>query len=183
MALNLLRCDRDKNQSPHPNMQIGANNRGAGKGCYTLVISLPKTRWLRIGKLGAARFPRGTYFYTGSAMGGLRARISHHVRKRNKKNHWHIDYLLRSRGTCITKVWIYPATHRECRQNQKLAALLNAKVIMKGFGASDCASGCASHLLFVAREATRQSTKSLNITEIQYSQKKKGRYGNNNRQS
>ncbi len=166
-------------------MQSRANNRAvesstAGKGCYTLIISLPKARRLRIGKLGAARFPRGTYLYTGSAMGGLRARICHHLRKRNKKAHWHIDYLLRGRGTRIIKIWIYPATQRECWQNQKLAGLLHAKVIMRGFGASDCACGCESHLLFVAREAVRQSTKRLNITEqIQYSQKKKGRYGNN----
>ena len=136
------------------------------KGCYTLVISLRKSQWLQIGKLGAARFPRGTYSYTGSAMGGLGARISRHLTKRNKKIHWHIDYLLRAPETRVTKVLIYPATRKECLQNQRIAALPNAKVIMKGFGASDCTSGCASHLIFLASKRPIGTKKLLDSSDI-----------------
>lgn len=140
------------------------------KGCYTLVISLQKTQRLQIGKLGTACFPRGLYFYTGSALGGLTARIARHLRKRNKKIHWHIDYLLRGAEARITNVLLYPPGCRECRQNQKLAALFKANVMMRGFGASDCASGCKSHLLFLTGQAARQGIKRLKIIErLQYS--------------
>ena len=83
-------------------------------------------------------------------MNGLWARLSRHLRRR-KKNYWHIDYLLQCPEAAITGILIYPAlAGEECRRNQRITKLPGAKVILKGFGSSDCASGCPSHLLYLS---------------------------------
>jgi len=117
-------------------------------GCYSLIINLKQQKNIRVGKLGAALFPKGTYVYTGSAMNGLGARLRRH-RSRKKKLHWHIDYLLALPEARIERILCYPpAPGQECRQNQRIAALAGASVMLRHFGASDCKSGCASHLFF-----------------------------------
>ena len=117
-------------------------------GCYSLIISLKRKKTVRVGKLGVALFPKGTYVYTGRAMGGLAARLKRHL-TRKKKIHWHIDHLLKFPEARVDKVIVYPpSANQECRQNQRIAALLGATVVFKRFGASDCKSGCASHLFF-----------------------------------
>jgi len=122
-------------------------------GCYSLVIKLPHARTLRVGKLGAAVFPKGTYIYTGSAMNGLAARLRRHS-SRNKKLHWHIDYLLALSEARIERVLVYPpGRNQECRQNQRIGAEPGATLLLKQFGASDCKSGCASHLFYFAKSA------------------------------
>ena len=127
----------------------GDEGFSAHSGCYSLVISLRKKKWIRVGSLGRARFPSGIYLYTGSAMNSLWGRLSRHLRKRNKKNHWHIDYLLKCPEADIKRVMIYPtATRQECSLNQRIAKFPAAKVILKRFGASDCISGCSSHLFY-----------------------------------
>jgi Uri superfamily endonuclease len=121
-------------------------------GCYSLIIDLKRNKMIRVGKLGQTVFPAGTYVYTGSAMKGLRARLKRHC-ERKKKIHWHIDYLLTLPEARIRKIILYPpAPGQECRQNQRIAAKPGATVILKGFGASDCKSGCASHLLYFAKD-------------------------------
>ena len=60
---------------------------------YQLTIRLTKDIHIAIGALGTHRLPAGDYVYTGSARRNLEARIARHCR-RNKKLHWHIDYLL-----------------------------------------------------------------------------------------
>jgi Uri superfamily endonuclease len=124
-------------------------------GCYSLIISLKRKKTVRVGKLGVALFPKGTYVYTGSAMGGLAARLKRHL-ARKKRIHWHIDYLLKLPEARVDKVIVYPpAPKQECRQNQRIAALLGATIVLKHFGASDCKSGCASHLLFFGSSGPR----------------------------
>jgi len=121
-------------------------------GCYSLVIKLNRKKTIRVGQLGEAAFPAGTYVYTGSAMKGLAARVKRHC-SRKKKIHWHIDYLLTLSDARIKKIILYPAgPGQECRQNQVIAARPGAAVILKNFGASDCRSGCLSHLLFFAKD-------------------------------
>ena len=122
-------------------------------GCYSLIITLKRQKKIRVGKLGVARFPAGTYIYTGSAMKGLAARLRRHCR-RKKKIHWHIDHLLTLPAARVKRIIIYPpAPHQECRQNQRIAARGGATAILRRFGASDCQSGCASHLFFFADDA------------------------------
>jgi Uri superfamily endonuclease len=120
----------------------------ADSGCYSLIITLKRRRKIRVGKLGVACFPAGTCIYTGSAMKGLAARLRRHCR-RKKKIHWHIDHLLALPEARVKKIIVYPyAPGQECRQNQRIAARAGATVILRRFGASDCQSGCPSHLLF-----------------------------------
>jgi Uri superfamily endonuclease len=128
------------------------NNSLPPKGSYTLVISLLKKQWIKVGSLGTALFPAGTYLYTGSAMNGLRGRLSRHLRKTNKKGRWHIDYLLKHPEAQIRQILIYPpAPDQECRQNRRISALPGSKVVLKGFGSSDCRMGCGSHLFYLSK--------------------------------
>ena len=124
----------------------------ADAGCYSLIISLKRQKKIRVGKLGVAQFPPGTYVYTGSAMKGLAARLRRHCR-REKKIHWHIDHLLTLPEARVKRIVVYPAAPgQECRQNRRIAARAGATVILRRFGESDCKSGCASHLFFFASQ-------------------------------
>jgi Uri superfamily endonuclease len=121
-------------------------------GCYSLIIDLKRKKNVRVGKLGEAVFPAGTYVYTGSAMNGLGARLRRHCAK-TKMIHWHIDHLLTLPDARIKRIILYPAAlGQECRQNKRIAARPGAAVILKNFGASDCRSGCLSHLLYFAKD-------------------------------
>ena len=140
-------------------------------GTYALVIYLPRATTIRIGKLGAFKFPRGYYLYIGSAMNGLGARIARHLvnnrlasraanakdnvamkrwRERKKKMHWHIDYFLDHAQ--VKEVWTNHGAERfECLWAQAALALPNAQVIAPRFGASDCK--CSSHLVYFSKRS------------------------------
>ncbi len=117
------------------------------KGIYQLLIYLPKSVYIKIGKKGTFRFPKGYYIYTGSAKNGLKGRVERHLRK--EKNHfWHIDYLLDHAS--VKKVFLFPDDGiDECSLSQKMLKRSKAKVIVPKFGASDC--DCPSHLVFFGR--------------------------------
>jgi len=91
------------------------------KGSYVLLIELPESRVIQVGRLGLRTFPRGFYAYVGSALNRLGPRIARHLRVQ-KKCHWHIDYLLRE------------------------ASIRQVVICETGFGSSDCR--CSSHLYF-----------------------------------
>ena len=115
------------------------------KGSYVLLIKLSEEQTITVGSLKALHFPRGYYAYIGSAMGGLKARISRHL-KSNKKRHWHIDYLLEKAP--ITGVILGETPDRtECTIAKALSRQFNS---VPGFGCSDCR--CRSHLFFAAGE-------------------------------
>ena len=117
------------------------------RGTYALVIYLPRAKTIRVGALGAFKFPSGYYVYIGSAMNGLSARIARHLR-RDKKRFWHIDYLLEHAR--VIDVWTRESTMRlECRWARAALALPNARVVAPRFGASDC--NCAAHLIHLRK--------------------------------
>ncbi|MFH0768438.1 MAG: GIY-YIG nuclease family protein [Chloroflexota bacterium] len=125
-------------------------------GSYVLIIKLPETKQINIGSLKSVRFHRGYYAYVGSAMGGFRARLSHHF-KENKKIHWHIDYLLQKAS--ITSIILCEAERRiECTIAQALKRQLD---FVSRFGSSDCR--CGSHLFFHRNE---KKMKSIIITTL-----------------
>jgi len=76
-------------------------------GCYQLKIKIKQNISLQIGALGVCNFPKGDYVYTGSAMRNLTQRVARHRRK-NKKLHWHIDYLLTHPEVELVDVISYP---------------------------------------------------------------------------
>jgi sugar fermentation stimulation protein A len=109
---------------------------------YILKIYLDKAKHIQIGKLGTFSFARGVYWYVGSAKRNLNARIARHRRK-EKKLHWHIDYLLQH--ATIAEVWSTEAC--EGRTAALLAGILTVPAI--GFGASD--KKTKAHLFYGAQ--------------------------------
>ena len=110
------------------------------KGAYLLIIFLPKDTKIKVGKQGEFIFPRGFYIYVGSAMNSLFGRVKRHLSK-EKKKHWHIDYLL-DYGKIILTILIPSKERLEC----KIAKKLKGEIIVRKFGSTDC--NCESHLFY-----------------------------------
>ena len=128
----------------------------AQPGSYILWLHLSQSQDLTVGKLGHFTFPMGDYLYLGSARGpgGLRARLGRHLRG-DGKIRWHVDYLRAAAQVCG---FGYVFDTRECEWSQKLAELPGAGTPIPGFGASDCTSGCAAHLVHLPRFNPGQSS-------------------------
>ena len=115
------------------------------KGTYILLIRVIRPTTITIGRLGDIAFEKGLYAYVGSAWGsgGLKARISRHLRK-SKKKFWHIDYLLSCKNVYVESIILLIGLRVEHLLAEKLSRIFR---FVKGFGASD--SPCQSHLFFV----------------------------------
>ena len=86
-------------------------------------------------KYGERQLEEGMYAYVGSAFGsgGLRARISRHWKK-DKKKHWHIDWITTSDRCEHVGAYVFVGEHIEAN----LAEILgNRFTPIPGFGASD----------------------------------------------
>lgn len=114
---------------------------------YVLHLFLSRPQALVIGRLGQHHLSAGHYFHVGSAggAGGLRSRIGRHLRG-NGKRYWHIDTL---RAAAEVRELLYTVTDTplECTWSQALARLPEAFIPIPHFGAGDCRSGCAAHLI------------------------------------
>ena len=120
------------------------------KGSYVLLIELTEDQTIAIGSLHTLCFSRGYYAYVGSAMGGFKSRLSHHL-KEDKRPRWHIDYLLQKAS--ITGIMLCESQERaECTIAQALKRRFDS---IAGFGSSDCR--CDSHLFFAAEEGQMKS--------------------------
>jgi Uri superfamily endonuclease len=117
---------------------------------YQLVIEVGSPVRCKVGRLGVVEFPAGIYVYTGSARRGFEARLARHARA-TKTLRWHIDYLLSLSGVRIVRV--VRSRRLECRLNQSVPG----RIVVPGFGASDCRAGCGAHLKYV-RPLTTRST-------------------------
>ncbi|MHA1932998.1 MAG: GIY-YIG nuclease family protein [Promethearchaeota archaeon] len=120
-------------------------------GCYILVTYIPDKLDICIGSLGKLQFNKGYYLYVGSAMGDFGSstlinRVKRHVRPaKEKKTHWHIDYLLNQKSNIITRLYLIPSIERlECIIATDLKKISDDYI--KNFGSSDC--NCPSHLLY-----------------------------------
>ena len=110
-------------------------------GGYVLLLRLTEKSDIQIGKLGTLQFNSGYYAYVGSAMGGLRQRISRHLRK-EKKLHWHIDYFLKKAN--VVKVIVCQSDNSiECDIAGEIESIYT---VISGFGSSDCK--CPGHLFY-----------------------------------
>jgi Uri superfamily endonuclease len=118
------------------------------KGTYCLLINLNKNQPIKIGKKGEIQFKQGVYVYVGSALNSLRGRIKRHLRK-NKKIHWHVDYLLDNPRTQVIEVFYSgDGVKHECELATQIAQ--KGEEIM-GFGCSDC--NCQAHLFYFQNES------------------------------
>lgn len=115
-------------------------------GVYQLRLRVSVTLRLTVGRLGRWSLPAGDYVYTGRAARGLRARVRRHIYG-GRCRHWHIDYLLARREVQITDVTLASrCAADECAANQRT----QGRVVIPGFGASDCRRRCGAHLLLLA---------------------------------
>jgi len=122
-------------------------------GVYQLHLRLSNATQLTVGKLGTFVFPAGDYVYTGSALGGLEQRLTRH-RRRRKKRHWHIDYLLEH--ACIENIMVKETQQPlECLWNAETLRQAGAQVVAKGFGSSDCR--CPTHLVYLPPKPAEES--------------------------
>ena len=121
------------------------------KGIYVLLVELPEEQTIAVGRLKDVYFPRGYYAYVGSAMGGIKARVNRHQR-RNKKPHWHIDYLL-EKASIIDISVCQTEDRAECATARALSSQFGS---ITGFGSSDC--HCQSHLFFDAEVSQMKAT-------------------------
>jgi len=130
------------------------------KGSYILIIELKKGRIISVGKLGHLHFTKGFYVYVGSGLNGLEQRINRHVRK-NKKRHWHIDYLLDFSE--IKNIFVKESEERiECN----IASLLEQDLdFISDFGCSDCS--CKSHLMYGAYDRIMKTVGRLEIKKYE----------------
>ncbi|WP_297208891.1 MULTISPECIES: DNA/RNA nuclease SfsA [Thermodesulfovibrio] len=112
------------------------------RGAYILIIHLAKDEDISIGELGNLHFSSGFYAYIGRAKTGLFKRIARHRRK-IKKMHWHIDYLL-NRAKIIRDLPIITEQNIECSLAEKLRKISDNSIPQ--FGSSDC--HCKSHLFY-----------------------------------
>lgn len=94
---------------------------------YVLILKLDNACFIKVGCLGKFNFPEEYYTYAGS---GNISRIKRHLR-REKRLHWHIDYLLQQAQ--IVEVWI--GELEECLLVEMLEGKLTP--FIKGFGSSD----------------------------------------------
>ncbi len=128
---------------------MGVASRDVKKGSYVLLMELRRPQEMTIGKLGPIRFRKGFYYYVGSAMNGLDARVDRH-RRNEKRMHWHIDYLLRE-AEIKDVLRIESRKRLECIIAGRLSEKLDS---VRGFGCSDC--GCRSHLFYSEKDISGQ---------------------------
>ena len=117
------------------------------RGSYSLLIRLSKSCTVRVGKLGIFAFRRGYYVYTGSALSGLERRIAYHLREKSRPR-WHVDFLLSAADAHVEDHVEWETVRRsECVLNRRFLRVEGASVPARGFGSSDCRSGCPAHLV------------------------------------
>lgn len=134
------------------------------KGTYVLIISLDRARSIVVGRLGEIRFPRALYAYIGSAygLGGIKARVERHIKKKNKRKFWHIDYLLEYAN--VERVLIIKDMRLECYIARMLQKFGFKHI--PSFGSSDCR--CRSHLFVIKNvESLKYIFKSKKIKFIE----------------
>ena len=111
-----------------------------------LVGLLAQDGMISTGRFGGFCLLSGIYFYCGSAHGpgGLRARISRHIRL-EKKKHWHYDFI--RPYLLLSRVWWTDLTVSECDLCRWIAEFTHISFPLAGFGSTDCSRDCRSHLM------------------------------------
>jgi len=129
------------------------------RGTYVLLIELSGEETITIGRRQNVHFPHGYYAYVGSAMGGIKSRLKHHL-KRDKKLHWHIDYLLQ-KASIVDIDFCEIEDKIECVIADVLGAQFDC---IPGFGSSDC--HCRSHLFFAPEEGKLKAAVKLALESL-----------------
>jgi Uri superfamily endonuclease len=155
-------------------------------GTYALLLRPEQEVALTVGKLGPFCLAPGLYAYVGSARGpgGIRARVTRHIRNVTQI-HWHIDTFTH---VCPVEsvLWLVEREHLECRWVQALLKLPASRTPIPGFGSSDCANRCPSHLVELGHtcrlsqvmQAIRPSSRSAQFTTTSGAGRRLSKLGN-----
>lgn len=117
-------------------------------GTYAIILRLKESLLLNIGRKEFDLSP-GFYVYVGSALGpgGVDSRLRRHLLTfsvQNTKKHWHIDSLL-PHSTVFLPLYAQSPDRLECALVRSFKEM--GFLVIKGFGDSDCKSGCGGHLI------------------------------------
>lgn len=117
-------------------------------GVYLLELHIKKAIQIKTKRFLGQQFPKGYYYYSGSAQKNLSHRLERHIRK-NKIIHWHIDHLTSDPDCEIKAVFIANGKDKnlECEFVDVLLREFGLKITSEGFGNGDCHT-CNSHLLY-----------------------------------
>ena len=117
-------------------------------GVYCLVIECNTQSKIDCRSFNNIIFPKGYYYYAGSAQKNLSKRIERHIR-RDKKIHWHIDYLTAHPDFIIKEVLLFKDKKKsfECLLSKDLNNKFGLITGALNFGNSDC-DKCATHLYY-----------------------------------
>jgi len=115
----------------------------SARGAYVLEFHLTKKMKIVPGRLGEKVLGKGWYYYVGSAMNGLRGRLTRHITG-PRKIHWHIDYI--TYKIQPVRIWV---VRSEKRLESELVRVVSGRcaVAIAGFGCSDSREDI-SHLFY-----------------------------------
>ncbi|MFV0432318.1 MAG: GIY-YIG nuclease family protein [Alphaproteobacteria bacterium] len=115
------------------------------KGAYAIGFTFKKDKNIHVGSLGLLHFKAGQYFYIGNAYGGggLQSRLKRHI-KRDKKKHWHFDYI--RPYVAITNIFTFVGGD-ECYLVQQFQQKYDGAFLHKKLGSMDCRK-CFSHIVY-----------------------------------
>ena len=130
-------------------------------GIYLLEIIAASNIKIEHPKFNDITIPKGYHYYIGSAQKNLSKRLERHLRK-EKNNHWHIDFLTSHDETFVNRIFIIPNIKKigECRMVSKLLKNTHLNIITENFGNSDC-KNCKSHLLHSKKRLNQSQLFSL----------------------
>jgi len=117
------------------------------RGIYLIEFFASVNFKVKIARYKNIVFPKGYYYYAGSAQKNFSSRVLRHVEK-EKRIHWHIDHITTHLQIELNNIFLFPNRERadECLLAQKLEGDFHFNHIAKGFGNSDC-NNCFSHFL------------------------------------
>lgn len=116
------------------------------KGSYILEFHLTGCSSIKIGKLGEFELQKGWYYYIGSALNGLRGRLSRHMLGIGKL-YWHIDYLTRRHKPA--RIWYLTSESKIEQELSRIVSLRTSPAIHR-FGCGD-SKDSRTHLYYSRR--------------------------------
>jgi Uri superfamily endonuclease len=104
-------------------------------GTYALILQNNSTASIQVGRWREIEILPGYYIYVGTAFGpgGVRARVSRHLRP-DKLKHWHIDYL--HEFVTQLEAWISYEPERLEHQWAQVFYEMDGTTPIQGFGAA-----------------------------------------------
>src|SRR6516225_6486489 len=113
--------ERSMNRSTLGSFVRNAEDAPTLPGAYVLIVELAESIQITLPRKPKTTLQAGRYLYCGSAKGsgGIRARLSRHMRP-GKVIHWHVD-LLTGAGR-VAGAWIFPGCD-ECELVRALSHL------------------------------------------------------------